>query len=81
MPVSIAAIDPKRPDFAGVVSGIDLCQPVSAADAAAIEGGIARFGVLVFHDQNISDDRWTSAATSARWNRRPATWSRPRSGA
>lgn len=58
MPVSITAIDPAaHPDFAAEVGGIDLRAPASAADIAAIEGAIARFGVLVFHDQDISDDQ------------------------
>lgn len=57
MAVTIAAIDPARPDFAAEVSGIDIARPASASDIAAIEVGIARFAVLVFRDQRIDDDQ------------------------
>ncbi len=43
-------------DFVGEVSGIDLTKPLSPADVAAIEAGMDRFAVLVFHDQNFDDD-------------------------
>jgi len=43
-------------DFVGEVSGIDLTQALSDADIAAIEAGMDRFGVLVFHDQRFDDD-------------------------
>jgi len=55
MTLEIKPIDPQRPGFVGEVSGIDLRQPTSAADVAAIEAGMDRFGVLVFHDQPIDD--------------------------
>jgi alpha-ketoglutarate-dependent 2,4-dichlorophenoxyacetate dioxygenase len=55
MAVHIDPIDPKRPDFAGEVRGLDLREPVSEADVAAIETGIDRFAVLVFRDQRIDD--------------------------
>jgi alpha-ketoglutarate-dependent 2,4-dichlorophenoxyacetate dioxygenase len=58
MPVTVTAIDPVlRPDFAARVTGIDLREPARPEDIAAIEAAIARFGVLVFHDQEISDDQ------------------------
>jgi alpha-ketoglutarate-dependent 2,4-dichlorophenoxyacetate dioxygenase len=57
MTLSIHAIDPlSRPYFAGEVSGIDIAQPLSHADAAAISTGMDRFGVLVFHDQRFTDE-------------------------
>jgi alpha-ketoglutarate-dependent 2,4-dichlorophenoxyacetate dioxygenase len=43
-------------DFAGEATGIDLTQPLSAAQVAAIEAGMDRFAVLVFHDQRFDDD-------------------------
>ncbi len=49
------AIRPLHPLFAGEVSGIDLGQPVSAADVAAIEAGMDRYAVLVFHGQPLGD--------------------------
>ena len=53
----IAPIDAARPTFAGVASGIDLRNPISRAEAAAIEAGMDRYAVLVFRDQDISDDQ------------------------
>ena len=56
MTLSIRPVDPNRPEFAGEVSGIDIAQGVSAADADAIEKGMDHYAVLVFHDQRIDDD-------------------------
>jgi len=56
MTISIKPIDPvSRPFFAGEVSGIDITQPLSPADAAAISAGMDEFGMLVFHDQHFTD--------------------------
>ncbi|MFL5257792.1 MAG: TauD/TfdA dioxygenase family protein [Rhodopila sp.] len=52
-------------DFVGEVSGIDLTRPLSDADIAAIEAGMDRFAVLVFHDQRFDDD--TQLAFSRRF--------------
>jgi alpha-ketoglutarate-dependent 2,4-dichlorophenoxyacetate dioxygenase len=58
MAIDIKPIDPVgRAFFAGAVSGIDLRQPLSVDQAAAIHAGMDQFGVLVFHDQPISDDQ------------------------
>jgi alpha-ketoglutarate-dependent 2,4-dichlorophenoxyacetate dioxygenase len=46
-----------HPVFAGEVSGVDLTQPLSKAEVAAIEAGMDRYAVLVFRDQNITDDQ------------------------
>ena len=51
------AITPMKPGFAGEVSGADLTRPLSAAEVAAIEAGMDRFAVLVFHGQRISDEQ------------------------
>jgi len=57
MALSIRAIDQvSRPFFAGEVSGIDITQPLSQADAAAISAGMDEYGVLVFHDQHFTDE-------------------------
>ena len=48
------AIAPLRPDFVGEVSGIDCAKPLSAGEAAAVEAGMDRFAVLVFHDQKLT---------------------------
>jgi alpha-ketoglutarate-dependent 2,4-dichlorophenoxyacetate dioxygenase len=52
MPV---AIRPLHPVFVGEVSGVDITKPLSAADVAALEAGMDRYAVLVFHDQDITD--------------------------
>jgi alpha-ketoglutarate-dependent 2,4-dichlorophenoxyacetate dioxygenase len=58
MTISIQPIDPANRDFfAGVVSGIDLTRRLSDAEVAAVHAGMDRFGVLVFHDQQLSDDQ------------------------
>jgi alpha-ketoglutarate-dependent 2,4-dichlorophenoxyacetate dioxygenase len=46
-----------HPVFIGEVSGVDLRQPLSKADVAAIEAGMDRYAVLIFRDQNITDDQ------------------------
>ena len=54
MAVSIRQI---HPVFVGEVSGVDLRQPLSRDEVAAIEAGMDRYAVLVFHDQNITDEQ------------------------
>ena len=51
------AIRPLTPVIAGEVSGCDLAKPLSKAEVAAIEAGMDRFAVLVFHDQDIDDEQ------------------------
>ena len=46
-----------HPVFAGEVAGVDLRQPLTPEDVSAIEAGMDRYAVLVFHDQNITDDQ------------------------
>jgi alpha-ketoglutarate-dependent 2,4-dichlorophenoxyacetate dioxygenase len=46
-----------HPVFIGEVSGADLRQPLGKADVAAIEAGMDRYAVLIFRDQNITDDQ------------------------
>ena len=43
--------------FVGEVDGVDLRRPLSADEAAAIEEGMDRYAVLVFHDQDIADEQ------------------------
>ena len=54
MPVEIRQI---HPTFVGEVSGIDMRKPLSREEVAAIEAGMDRYGVLVFHDQDITDEQ------------------------
>jgi len=46
-----------HPVFVGEVSGIDIAKPLSAEEVAAIEAGMDRYAVLVFHDQKITDEQ------------------------
>ena len=46
-----------HPVFAGEVSGADLTKPLSREDVAAIEAGMDKYAVLVFHDQKLTDDQ------------------------
>ncbi|TDH61555.1 TauD/TfdA family dioxygenase [Dankookia rubra] len=55
MTLSIRPANPARPDFVGEASGVDIRAGVSAAEAAAIEEGMDRYGVLVFRGQDIDD--------------------------
>jgi alpha-ketoglutarate-dependent 2,4-dichlorophenoxyacetate dioxygenase len=43
--------------FVGRVSGIDLTVPLSGTQVAALEAGMDRYAVLVFHDQRFTDDQ------------------------
>ncbi len=51
------SIRPLTPVFAGEVSGIDITQPLNAEQVAAIEAGMDRYGILVFHDQPFTDEQ------------------------
>lgn len=44
-----------HPVFAGEVTGVDLSKPISRDEAAVIEAGMDRYGVLVFPGQDITD--------------------------
>ena len=50
-------IRPLQPGFVGEVTGIDICQPISAADVAEIERGMDRYAVLTFPNQPLTDDQ------------------------
>ena len=54
MPISIR---PLHPAFAGEVSGLDITTPISREDVAAIEAGMDAHAVLVFRDQDLTDER------------------------
>jgi alpha-ketoglutarate-dependent 2,4-dichlorophenoxyacetate dioxygenase len=53
----IQAIESIKPGFAGEVSGIDLSRRLTDAQVDAIHAGLDRFGVLVFHDQQLDDEQ------------------------
>ena len=46
-----------HPHFFGEVSGVDLRQPLTPQEAADIEAGMDKYAVLVFRDQDITDDQ------------------------
>ena len=54
MAISVKEI---KEGFVGEVSGVDLTKPLSKEDAQAIEAAIAKLGVLVFHDQQLTDEQ------------------------
>jgi alpha-ketoglutarate-dependent 2,4-dichlorophenoxyacetate dioxygenase len=54
MTVSIRQLHPL---FVGEVGGVDLRQPLSKDDVAAIEAGMDRYAVLVFHNQPLTDEQ------------------------
>jgi alpha-ketoglutarate-dependent 2,4-dichlorophenoxyacetate dioxygenase len=46
-----------HPVFVGEVSGVDLTQPLSRDEVAALEAGMDRYAVLVYHDQKLTDEQ------------------------
>jgi alpha-ketoglutarate-dependent 2,4-dichlorophenoxyacetate dioxygenase len=57
MSIDVTPCDAARPDFAALVSGIDLRQPLRPQDQLLLEAAIDRFGVLVFRGQDITNDQ------------------------
>jgi alpha-ketoglutarate-dependent 2,4-dichlorophenoxyacetate dioxygenase len=55
MSINVKPIDPQHPDFAGVVSNIDLRQ-ADATMRADIETAMDTYAVLVFHDQPFTNE-------------------------
>jgi alpha-ketoglutarate-dependent 2,4-dichlorophenoxyacetate dioxygenase len=65
MSLTIEPVDPiNRPFFAGVVSRCDVTQPLLPKDIAFLHAGMDRFGVLVFHDQQIDDNQHVAFSRS-----------------
>ena len=54
MTVSIRQI---HPHFVGEVSGVDLRKPLTRQEAIDIEAGMDKYAVLMFHDQDITDEQ------------------------
>jgi len=46
-----------HPVFVGEVSGIDISKPLTPDEVKAVEAGMDRYAVLVFHDQKITDEQ------------------------
>jgi alpha-ketoglutarate-dependent 2,4-dichlorophenoxyacetate dioxygenase len=51
------AIRQLHPHFVGEVPGLDLRKPLTRDEASEIEAGMDRYAVLIFHDQNITDEQ------------------------
>jgi alpha-ketoglutarate-dependent 2,4-dichlorophenoxyacetate dioxygenase len=45
-----------HPVFVGEVTGVDCSRPLSQEDVSAIEAGMDQYAVLVFRDQQLTDD-------------------------
>lgn len=43
--------------FVGEVSGVDITKPLAPEEVAALEAGMDRYAVLVFHDQELTDEQ------------------------
>ena len=54
MAIAIAEL---TPGFVGEVSGLDVTQALTRAEAAELEAGMDRFAVLVYHDQRFTDEQ------------------------
>jgi alpha-ketoglutarate-dependent 2,4-dichlorophenoxyacetate dioxygenase len=50
-------IRPLTPNFAGEVSGADLTRPLTPVEVAALEAGMDRFAVLIYHGQAVTDEQ------------------------
>jgi len=46
-----------HPVFVGEVSAIDIGKPLTPDEVAALEAGMDRYAVLVFHDQKLTDEQ------------------------
>jgi alpha-ketoglutarate-dependent 2,4-dichlorophenoxyacetate dioxygenase len=46
-----------HPHFFGEVSGVDLRKPVTPQEASDIEAGMDKYAVLLFRDQDITDEQ------------------------
>src|SRR5207247_6069886 len=46
-----------HPHFFGEVSGVDLQKPLTPQEAADIEAGMDKYAVLLFRNQDITDEQ------------------------
>ncbi len=56
-PAMTVTIRPLHPSIGAEASGVDIGKPLTPGEAAAIEAGMDRHAVLVFHDQAITDEQ------------------------
>ena len=57
MSMTIAPVEARRPDFGGLVTGLDLRVPLRPEDQARLEAAIEEYAVLVFRGQDITNDQ------------------------
>jgi alpha-ketoglutarate-dependent 2,4-dichlorophenoxyacetate dioxygenase len=50
-------INDLTPGFVGEVSGIDVTQPLTPSQVQALEAGMDRYAVLVYHNQPFTDEQ------------------------
>jgi alpha-ketoglutarate-dependent 2,4-dichlorophenoxyacetate dioxygenase len=50
-------INPLHPLFAAEIGGVEVGRPLDAATVGALNQAIDRYAVLVFHDQDLDDER------------------------
>lgn len=48
---------PLHPHFGAEVTGLDLRQPLTPAEAAEVEAGMDRYALLLFRGQDVTDDQ------------------------
>jgi alpha-ketoglutarate-dependent 2,4-dichlorophenoxyacetate dioxygenase len=48
---------PVTPNFAAEIGDVDLSKPIDPSDVAAIKDAFARYAVLIFPDQHLSQDQ------------------------
>ncbi|WP_454621436.1 TauD/TfdA dioxygenase family protein [Bradyrhizobium cenepequi] len=53
----VIAIRQLHPHFVGEVTGLDLRKPLTRQEAIEVEAAMDKYAVLVFHDQDISDEQ------------------------
>ena len=51
------SIRPLHPHFFGEVTGVDLRKPLTSREAKDIEAGMDKYAVLLFRNQDISDEQ------------------------
>lgn len=58
------SITPITDQFGAVVSGVDLRQALTPEEAAAIDAGMDKYAVLVFHGQDLTDEQQVAFSTN-----------------
>ena len=53
-----------HPHFVGEVTGVDVREKLTRQDADAIEAGMDKYAVLIFRNQDITDEQQLAFARS-----------------